>query len=165
MMIYFELKLIHFTVLIAFDGSTGLPVDVSFSPFSRTSPSQQSVHFTFLTQFHFSCLCRYKAIRPSQSLPNAPVFRGSAQFTYIHVRYVSTPYLFLHRHLYLSLQQPKPPPYSKMLPRVVSVGTMVGKMHLVDYIAHEVPLPLFGLGYDWACIFRGAPLPLSTGQA
>jgi len=37
---------------------------------------------------------------------------------------------------------------------------MVGKTHLIDFIAHEVPLPLFGLGYDWACIFRGAPLPL-----
>ena len=37
---------------------------------------------------------------------------------------------------------------------------MVGKTHLLDYIAHEVPLPLFGLGHDWACTFRGAPLPL-----
>ena len=43
-------------------------------------------------------------------------------------------------------------------------GTMVGKTRLLDYIAHEVPLPLFGLGYDWACTFRGAPLPL-LGQA
>ena len=25
---------------------------------------------------------------------------------------------------------------------------MVGKTHLLDYAAHEVPLPLFGLGYD-----------------
>jgi hypothetical protein len=41
---------------------------------------------------------------------------------------------------------------------------MVGKAHLLDYPTHEVPLPLFGLGYDWACTFRGAPLPL-LGQA
>jgi hypothetical protein len=37
---------------------------------------------------------------------------------------------------------------------------MVGKAHQVlDYAALEVPLPLFGLGHDWACTFRGAPLP------
>ena len=41
---------------------------------------------------------------------------------------------------------------------------MVGKTHLLDFAAHEVPLPLFGLGYDWACTFRGAPLP-PLGQA
>ena len=38
-------------------------------------------------------------------------------------------------------------------------GAMVGKTHLFEYTAHEVPLPLFGLGYDWACTFLGAPLP------
>jgi hypothetical protein len=43
-------------------------------------------------------------------------------------------------------------------------GAMVGKAHLLDYAAHEVPLPLFGLGYDWVCTFRGAPLP-RLGQA
>jgi len=43
-------------------------------------------------------------------------------------------------------------------------GAMVGKAQLLDYAAHEVPLPLFGLGYDWACTFRGAPLP-RLGQA
>jgi hypothetical protein len=43
-------------------------------------------------------------------------------------------------------------------------GAMVGKAHLLDHAAHEVPLPLFGLGYGWACTFRGAPLPL-LGQA
>jgi len=43
-------------------------------------------------------------------------------------------------------------------------GAMVGKTHLFEYTAHEVPLPLFGLGYDWACTFRGAPLP-RLGQA
>ena len=37
---------------------------------------------------------------------------------------------------------------------------VVGKTHLFDYTAHEVPLPIFGLGHDWACAFRGAPLPL-----
>lgn len=42
--------------------------------------------------------------------------------------------------------------------------TMVGKVHPLDYTAHEVPLPLFGLGYDRACTFGGAPLPL-RGQA
>jgi len=36
--------------------------------------------------------------------------------------------------------------------------------HLVDYATHEVPLPLFGLGHDWACTFSGAPLPC-CGQA
>ena len=35
----------------------------------------------------------------------------------------------------------------------------VGKAHLLDYTAHEVPLPLFGLGRGWACMFREAPLP------
>jgi len=40
-------------------------------------------------------------------------------------------------------------------------GAIVGKAHQVlDYVAHEVPLPLFGLGHDWASTFRGAPLPL-----
>jgi len=34
----------------------------------------------------------------------------------------------------------------------------------LDYATHEVPLPLFGLGHDWACTFRGAPLP-HCGQA
>jgi len=43
-------------------------------------------------------------------------------------------------------------------------GAMVGKAHLLDHAAHEVPLPLFGLGYGWACTFRGAPLP-HVGQA
>jgi len=37
--------------------------------------------------------------------------------------------------------------------------SVVGKTHLLDYTTHEVPLPLFGLGHDWACTFRGAPLP------
>ena len=41
---------------------------------------------------------------------------------------------------------------------------MVGKTHLLDFAAYEVPLPLFGLGYDWACTFCGAPLP-PLGQA
>jgi len=40
----------------------------------------------------------------------------------------------------------------------------VGKTHLLDYPAHEVPLLSFGLGYEWACIFRGAPLPLLGGK-
>ena len=35
---------------------------------------------------------------------------------------------------------------------------------LVDYTTPEVPLSLFGLGHDWACTFRGAPLP-RCGQA
>jgi len=43
-------------------------------------------------------------------------------------------------------------------------GAMVSKAHLLEYTAHEVPLPSFGLGYDWACTFRGAPLP-RLGQA
>ena len=42
----------------------------------------------------------------------------------------------------------------------ISVVSVVGKAHLLGYTAHEVPLPLFGLGHDWACTFRGAPLPL-----
>ena len=28
---------------------------------------------------------------------------------------------------------------------------MVGKADLPDYTAHELPLPLFDLGHDWAC--------------
>ena len=36
--------------------------------------------------------------------------------------------------------------------------------HLVDYTTPEVPLSLFGLGHDWTCTFRGAPLP-RCGQA
>ena len=43
-------------------------------------------------------------------------------------------------------------------------AVMVNKVHLLDYAAHEVPLLLFGLDHDWACTFRGAPLPL-CGQA
>jgi len=43
-------------------------------------------------------------------------------------------------------------------------GAMVDKPHLLDYAMHEVPLPLFSLGHDWAYIFRGAPL-LRCGQA
>jgi hypothetical protein len=43
-------------------------------------------------------------------------------------------------------------------------GATVGKTHLLDYPTHEVPLPLFGLGYDRACTFRGAPLPLLGGK-
>jgi len=43
-------------------------------------------------------------------------------------------------------------------------GAIVSKAHLPEYTAHEVPLPSFGLGYDWACTFRGAPLP-RLGQA
>ena len=42
-------------------------------------------------------------------------------------------------------------------------GAMVSKAHL-DYAMHEVPLPLFGFGHDWVCIFREAPLP-QCGQA
>jgi len=38
-------------------------------------------------------------------------------------------------------------------------GAMVDKAYLLDYATHEVPLPLFGLGHDWTCTFRGAPLP------
>jgi hypothetical protein len=41
---------------------------------------------------------------------------------------------------------------------------MVGKTHLLESTAHEVPLPLFGLGYDGACTLRGAPLPLLGGK-
>ena len=48
--------------------------------------------------------------------------------------------------------------------RTARVGSeckvMEGRTHLLDYTTHEVPLPLFGLGHDWACTFRGAPLPL-----
>jgi len=44
-----------------------------------------------------------------------------------------------------------------------SVKQGVFQVHLVDYATHEVPLPLFGLGHDWVCTFRGAPLPF--GQA
>jgi len=45
-------------------------------------------------------------------------------------------------------------------------GAMVGKAHLLESTPHEVPLPLFGLGYDGTCTFRGAPLPCrSVGQA
>jgi len=40
-------------------------------------------------------------------------------------------------------------------------GAMVGKEHLLDY---EVPLPFVGLGHDWACTFREAPLP-QCGQS
>ena len=77
----------------------------------------------------------------------------------------------MYQHLISSSIAIYIPPFSnpnlrhlpKMLPLVVSVGTRVGKTHL-DYIAHEVPLPLFGFGHDWACTFHGAPLPL-LGQA
>ena len=43
-------------------------------------------------------------------------------------------------------------------------GAMADKARPLDYATHEVPLPLFGLGHDRACIFRGAPLP-HCGQA
>ena len=43
-------------------------------------------------------------------------------------------------------------------------GPMVNNAYLLDYAMHEVPLPLFGLGHDRACIFCGAPLP-HCGQA
>ena len=62
------------------------------------------------------------------------------------------------------LQKSQLSPSSKGLSGVVSVGLWLVRRILLIYIAHEVPLPLFGLGYDWACIFRGAPLPL-LGQA
>jgi hypothetical protein len=44
---------------------------------------------------------------------------------------------------------------------VVGVGQAEG---VFDYATPEVPLSLFGLGHDWACTFRGAPLP-DCGQA
>jgi len=59
-----------------------------------------------------------------------------------------------------------PPPFishpsalSKGSSKVVSVGLWSVRRIFFDYTAHEVPLPLFGLGYDGACTFRGAPLP------
>ena len=39
-----------------------------------------------------------------------------------------------------------------------TVLALVSKV-LLDYATHEVPLPLFGFGHDWACTFREAPLP------
>jgi len=58
--------------------------------------------------------------------------------------------------------RPSALPYSPSVERAVvrnQRGAMVDKVHLLDYATHEVPLPLFGLGHDWVCIFRGAPLP------
>ncbi len=63
--------------------------------------------------------------------------------------------------------RPSALPHSPPVDRAV-VGnqrrSMVDKVHLLDYATHEVPLPLFGLGHDWACTFCGAPLP-HCGQA
>ena len=53
---------------------------------------------------------------------------------------------------------------AKMVVGGSQCGAMVSKAHLLEYTAHEVPLPLFGLGYGGACTFRGAPLP-RLGQA
>ena len=63
--------------------------------------------------------------------------------------------------------RPSALPHSPSVERAVVSSqrvAMVGKAHLLDYATHEVPLPLFGLGYDWACTFRGAPLT-HCGQA
>jgi hypothetical protein len=65
-----------------------------------------------------------------------------------------------------------PPPLIQYSLRVEWPSCVVNLLHLLvasfffilDYAAHEVPLLLFGLGHDWACTFRGAPLP-HCGQA
>jgi len=56
------------------------------------------------------------------------------------------------------------PPFTILIPRPPVPHLDVVHAHLVDYATHEVPLPLFGLGHDWACTFSGAPLP-RCGQA
>jgi len=47
---------------------------------------------------------------------------------------------------------------------IVSVGLWSVRRIFSNLLRMKVPLPLFGLGHDGACTFRGAPLP-RVGQA
>ena len=54
-------------------------------------------------------------------------------------------------------------PHSPSVEKVVvgsQRGAMVDKVHLLGYATHGVPLPLFGLGHDWACRLWSASTPL-----
>ena len=146
----------------------------NFHAFSRYWHSQWFVSFVLITQYDIHTFVattrpprrKLSTLTNSSSKPPAVRSVQVTQFaSYICQWCLSPFYFFLQHHSHPILQQS----LRLRKGRRIVVGdsqceAMVGKTHLLESTAHEVPLPLFGLGYDRACTFRGAPLP-RVGQA
>ena len=133
----------------------------NFHAFSRYWHSQWFVSFVLITQYDIHTFVattrppRRKLSTLTNSSSKHPAVRSVqvTQFASYICQWYLSPFYFQQ-----SLRLRKG--------RRIVVGdsqceAMVGKTHLLESTAHEVPLPLFGLGYDRACTFRGAPLPRS----
>jgi len=165
--VYLDSQLIHEYFIVPIANEGGSKVDDSTSALISTIHRKLALsndglsfsHYLHDAIIHLFLCRRVAAIRPSHQISTNTTRKDHAsQSAFRHAVCTPTHYPCILFHSCLFLQHTTLPIFQRV---VVDrqCGTMVGKAHLLDYITHEVPLPLFGHGHDWACIFRGAPLP------
>jgi len=120
--------------------------------FNGQPPVSYIVDFIFFPPIQYSYICRHISSFDLQQ--RSSTSRLAGYMVPISLLFPSLPLLAL-------TSRPSALTYSPSVERAIVVEPW---SFFLDYATHEVPLPLFGLGHDWACTFRGAPLPL-CGQA